>query len=1190
MAPLTLKALLQELTGLSIDDNAARFEEILAELINHADALADELPRLATSLCYQHRCAAAAVFGRRKRAHDIPALLALLGDANLRVRRVAARACVDFPCAQAAGRLAELTRDADWAVREAAVLALAEVGGAARLPALCAALDDDVWNVRHAAAEALVRVADASCLAPLAAALADSDSDVQRKVTAALVKLVPTLAPGDLDTALASLPPAQAKASLAYFAAGEARSPELIPLRAALERLSAADVDLGELAGFGRVLSDPEDRVRLGQAFEREALLDELAAQLARDGNKSFVLVGEPGAGKTQLIHELARRADTLAPPWTVLETSTSEIMVGTKYIGEWETKVRDLVGKIRTPRHVLLYVTDINNIATAGKTSNRDSNFMSLLGSYLRRGEVTIAGESTARALQLGLEQEGAARRLFQQIKVLPTDEATTATILRRSVAEVAQAARVDLVVSQEVLDLTGELAATYYAGMVEPGRSATLLKQVLERRLEGARPGQVVEVGADEVVAALARTTGLPEQLLSDHRRLHPGEVRAFFEERVLGQPEAVGAMVDLITLVKAGLTDPGKPLGVFFFVGPTGVGKTEIAKSLAEYIFGSAERMIRVDLSEYKEYESHEKLLGGTFRQEHGLLTSKVREQPFSVVLLDEFEKAHGNVFDLFLQVFDDGRLTDGKGVTTDFRHTIIIMTSNLGSGIDAAGAGGGVGFGSFDDGVPSEERVLKEVRRFFRPEFVNRIGRIVVFKPLAAETMRKIVLRELGRVVLRSGILRRRLLVDIDAAVVDLLLKEGFSVAYGARPLKRRVEQLVLLPLAREIVTLGPEDRGSLLRVHVDGRRVAVRRKPTHDERREEQVAERLRLKRPDDERVASVKPADLPALLGRLGERVARLQALADKSRLEERKSEIVLETQAPSFWDDAPRARGLLAEMVHLEALVEGLAHARRKLDDLLGFAKTYQRHGASIKTRFERAYEAFLEQLVQLEYKFLGERPEDRRDVFLGLKRIGAGRDAVEALETLSRMYGSWTERRGFGVTPLLGKKDEHGLAEALWLVEGISLYGLLRDEAGLHRFEHGGKGADRRADFVRVDVIARADGERRLPRKEVKLDRGRGEAIAVHLPTGTSAEVSPDVGDDLLLDLLAARVAQKGGVAPADDRVVRRYGIEGRFSRDEATGVKTGHKELLAGGLDELLRARLYGAGTFGEATAES
>src|SRR5262249_787204 len=150
--------------------------------------------------------------------------------------------------------------------------------------------------------------------------------------------------------------------------------------------------------------------------------------------------------------------------------------------------------------------------------------------------------------------------------------------------------------------------------------------------------------------------------------------------------------------------------------------------------------AERMIRVDLSEYKEWESHERLLGGTWRQEHGILTSKVREQPFSVILLDEFEKAHANVFDLFLQVFDDGRLTDGKGHTTDFRHTIIVMTSNIGSGIDTSG---GMGFGGGDDGVPSEERVLKEVRRFFRPEFINRIGRIVVFKPLSGEVMRKIV---------------------------------------------------------------------------------------------------------------------------------------------------------------------------------------------------------------------------------------------------------------------------------------------------------------------------------------------------------------------------------------------------------------------------------------------------------------
>jgi ATP-dependent Clp protease ATP-binding subunit ClpC len=561
---------------------------------------------------------------------------------------------------------------------------------------------------------------------------------------------------------------------------------------------------------------------------------------------------------------------------------------------------------------------------------------------------------------------------------------------------------------------------------------------------------------------------------------------------------------------------------------------------------------------------------------------MLTQKVREQPFSVILLDEFEKAHPNIFDLFLQVFDDGRLTDARGRTADFRHTIVIMTSNLGSGI---GLGqGAVGFGDHGDDVPSEEKVLREVRKFFRPEFVNRIDRIVVFKPLSSDVMRKIVRRELGKVVLRSGILRRHLLVDMNPDVVDLLMAQGFSQAYGARPLKRRVEQLVLLPLAREIVSMSEGDKGALLQVFVEDGKVAIRRHKTKEASRQEQVAERLKLRSPSDgEKVIGVKPNELPGILEKLGERIARLRTQAEAGRYAERKSEIVAETATPTFWDDPQRARRRLAELAHLEDLLESLDAGARQLDDVADFARAYQRHGQSIRARFEEAYATFLDRLVALEYKFLGESDEDRQDVFLALKRIGDGKEAAEAVETMQKMYLAWADRRGFGVSWIHRRDDESGPLESTWLLEGISLYGLLKGEDGLHRFELGGKGENRRAAFIRADVLPRSDGERKIARKDVRAERGGSglgrELVLVHAPTGTSVEGSGEaIDEEALYDLLDARVADRGKKRDAD-RLVRRYNIEGKFIRDEETGVKAGHRDLLAGGLDELLRARLLG-----------
>jgi ATP-dependent Clp protease ATP-binding subunit ClpC len=1174
MPETTLDQLIEELGNLDTADKmTARFDPIVAELLNHLDSLGDRVTKLSKSLRYQHRCAAASVYGVRRHEKDIPTLVSLLHDANPVVARYAADAFRSFPRAEAIPALVARLTATDVELRVAALRALGRIGPGKEVEALLPALVDGDWRVRAEAAKALEGSRDLRVFEPLCRLLDEDDDDVRKAAEATLAVWMRDHA--ELETAVASLADDTVKKLSSYFE--EERSAGMAPLQKALGSRAKATFDIAELAPFGKVVGGAGDPPPVGATFERDDVVDKMLEQLARAGNRSFVLVGESGVGKTQLVYELARRA---APMWTLLETSTSEVMVGTKYIGEWETKLRDLVGKTKSPRRVLLYLTNINNLGNAGRTSNNEGNFASLMGSYIRRGEVTVIGETTPKGLQVGLEKDGALKRLFHYIQVGEPDAAAAMRILRHQVEELSQKSRVELVVPQESLDLVTDLARTYFSGMAEPGRSITLLGQVVEHRLaENREP--VVELTPDDVVAGLAHSTGLPERLLSDRRPLEPNEVRGFFEERVLGQREASDAMTDLITLVKAGLTEPGKPLGVLFFVGPTGVGKTEIAKALAEYIFGSPDRMVRIDMSEYKDYESFEKLIGGTYRREEGgYLTGKIREQPFSVVLLDEFEKAHPNIFDLFLQVFDDGRLTDGKGVTTDFRQTIIIMTSNLASQIGS----GGLGFGSGGDDVPSEDKVLREMRRFFRPEFLNRLGKVVVFKPLSPEVMRKIVQRELGRVVLRSGILRRKLLVDIDPAVVDLLMAEGFSQAFGARPLKRRVEQLVLLPLAREIVGLHPEERGALLRVLVEDDQVIVRRRKSREVAR----AERVRVPREDGEGEVAVRIADLPQLLESLRARVEALASRVEAQGLAEQRSTIVAETSAPSFWDDAATARRRLAELVHVEELLEAETRLRGKLDDLDGFARATQRDGgrsAGMKSRFESACHALLAELAEVEHRFFSADATDRRDAFLWLRRIGVDKEGGGALEEIERMYGAWSERRGVRLTQVHGRRDDLGPLESIWLAEGAGLFGLLRGEDGLHQFEQGGKGADRRHHFVRVQVIARADDGEPLGKKDVRLDRhtrgGRVEATALHLPTGITIDASaPTPGDGLdvlATDLLAARVANRTGNADVD-RVVRRYGVEGRFAHDEDTGLRVPQRDLFAGsGLDEILRERI-------------
>ncbi|MEL6179080.1 MAG: AAA family ATPase, partial [Myxococcota bacterium] len=728
-----LDGLIAELSGLSYEEDADRFDDIVSELVNYGDLIRDRLIACADSLSYQERRAAVEALGRLGYPERETIIIRRLADANWKVRHSAAIAVSDGPFSGAMKSLLALIDDSHRELRLAVIHALGQLGLVEAAGQLEKTLHDPDWRMRQDSATALGKIQARRSFRPLLRALADDDEDVRNAVVQAIKGLLDKLTDTAVREQVVALDDAERRAILAHLEKDSFAKP-LGRILAELRSCISSAVDVTELSAFGRVMTAEDQIDTLDRAFERTAEVDNLHKILLKEGNSSVILVGEAGIGKTAIIHELARRVSAEGQ-YTVLETSTPELMVGTKYIGEWETKLRDLVEKIKRPRRVFLYLTNVNDLPGAGTTSSSKQNFVTLLAPYMRRGDITVIGESTSEALRTGIEKDLSIKRLFQNIKIDEPDRSMTLRVIRKQLDAMGQQSRVSLSAPAEVLDLLLDLSGTYYSTMAQPGRAVTVLRQVVDHVLEErGDDAEAIQLSAEDVIRGLARFTGLPELLLNDKLPLDTTEVEAFFEKRVLGQPEAVRAIVDLITLIKAGLNDPSKPFGVFLFVGPTGVGKTEIAKALAEFIFGSPERLLRFDLSEYKEYESFEKLIGGTWRnREEGQLTSKVREQPFSVILLDEIEKAHPNIFDLFLQVFDDGRLTDARGRTADFRHTIIVMTSNIASAFSA----GQLGFG--EDGVggmASAKGVMREVQRFFRPEFLNRIDRTVVFQTLAS----------------------------------------------------------------------------------------------------------------------------------------------------------------------------------------------------------------------------------------------------------------------------------------------------------------------------------------------------------------------------------------------------------------------------------------------------------------------
>ncbi|MBH24884.1 MAG: hypothetical protein CMH57_10600 [Myxococcales bacterium] len=938
-----LEGLIAELDGLNYDEDAERFDDIVAELVNYGDVMLPYLRECAYSLSYQERRAAVEALGQLGYEERKPIILKSLADANWKVRRSAVIAIGHSPFAEALEPMLGLLMDTHRELRVSLVETLGRMAYSEAAEALELTLLDPDWRLRQDAATALGKIGEARSFGPLMAALVDDDEDVRNAVAASLKLLIGKVSDADIRDQIRFLQDEERR-TIQTNLEKDGHAKHLGRIVQELRHTISAAVDITELSSFGRVMTAEDQVDTLDRAFERDAEVENLHKILLKEGNNSVILVGEAGVGKTAIIHELARRVSEEGR-YTVLETSTPELMVGTKYIGEWETKLRDLVEKIKKPRRVFLYLTNVNDLPGAGTTSSSKQNFVTLLAPYMRRGDITVVGESTSEALRTGIEKDLSIKRLFQNIKVDEPDRQTTLKVIRRQLEVLGEQSGVTLSAPAEVLDLLLDLSGTYYSTMAQPGRAVTVLRQVVGHVLEErGDSAEAIRLSSEDIIRGLARFTGLPELLLNDKLPLDTSEVEAFFERRVLGQGEAVQSIVDLITLIKAGLNDPSKPFGVFLFVGPTGVGKTEIAKALAEFIFGSPERLLRFDLSEYKEYESFEKLIGGTWRnREEGQLTSKVREQPFSVILLDEIEKAHPNIFDLFLQVFDDGRLTDARGRTADFRHTIIVMTSNIASAFSA----GQVGFGEDSvGGMASAKGVMREVQRFFRPEFLNRIDRTVVFQPLSNATMRKIALRELGKVLLRSGLLRRRLIVDIDDSVVDYLMAQGFSQAMGARPLKRAVETRVLLPVAREIVSRGPDYSGDILKVRAapTGRGGALevhidRVSSSFDTRRTELLeAGAAGLLRTDFAHLAK-RPRSWRVARNHWSEASRRLDAFVARCELdsiEARIAEAEDEVSGVTFWDDPETARTRLLRLVRLKGLCDTVERLEGQREVLL--------------------------------------------------------------------------------------------------------------------------------------------------------------------------------------------------------------------------------------------------------------
>ncbi len=534
--------------------------------------------------------------------------------------------------------------------------------------------------------------------------------------------------------------------------------------------------------GFGEPVSGEEELFRVGRCLDhlypddldrvilRDGELAELTRLLDANDRRPVLLVGPPLVGKTALVHEYVYQAVDRRPEKHLLTNLTwllapQRLISGMSYVGQWENRLLAIL-KEATKRNHLLYFDNVLGLYQAGITSQSDLSAAHVLKPYIERREVRMLAEMTPEAVRVFRERDRGFADLFHVLPVREPAEADNLRILvhRQRRLEAQHRCRFAI----DALPAAIDLQRRYARHVAFPGKAALFLRRLAVKSPDAA-------VGRDEVLTEFQTQSGLRLAFLDRRAKLERGEVLEALRRQIIGQDAALNVAADVVSIARARLNEPDRPLAALLFLGPTGVGKTQTAKALARYLFGDADRLLRFEMNEFLTPGSAARLVG-TFDQPEGLLTAAVRRQPFAVVLLDEIEKAHAEVFDLLLQVLGEGRLTDAHGRLTDFSNAIVILTSNLGVREAAAR----VGFG----GEAGSAAYIRAAERFFRPEFFNRLDRIVPFERLSRDDVGRIADLLMHDVLQREGLVRRKCVLRVEAAALERIIDQGYDPQLGA----------------------------------------------------------------------------------------------------------------------------------------------------------------------------------------------------------------------------------------------------------------------------------------------------------------------------------------------------------------------------------------------------------------------
>ena len=654
---------------------------------------------------------------------------------------------------------------------------------------------------------------------------------------------------------------------------------------------------LGDLADFGTDLNESAKQGKIDPVIGRDKEISRVIQILSRRTKNNPVLIGEPGVGKTAIAEGLAQRIVNGNVPEIlrnkrIISLSISSMLAGAKYRGEFEERLKKAIDEVQKHDDMIIFIDEIHTLVGAGATEGA-MDAANILKPALARGEFQVVGATTLDEYKKHIEKDAALERRFQPVLVGEPSEEDALEILKglRDRYEAFHKAKI----TDEALEAAVSLSSRYITDRFLPDKAIDVVDEAaskvrmkvfsaapdvkaLETQLadvkkekEAAVTAQEFEKAAEmrdeekriekeindkkkaakensdaklvvtdeDIASVVAQWTGIPVSKIAQEESESLLHLEEELHKRVIGQDEAVVAVSKAVRRARAGLKDPKRPIGSFLFLGPTGVGKTELARALAVALFGDETAMIRLDMSEYMEKHTVSRLVGAppgyVGYEEGGQLTDAVRRKPYSVILLDEVEKAHADFFNILLQVLDDGRLTDSQGRTVDFRNTVIIMTSNLGAKalrkdspelgfLAAKKADSNTEDVSVVNFKEAKKSVMDSVKRHFRPEFLNRIDEMIVFHALTSNDLKQIVTILMDTVVKRLGDMG--LSLEISPAAMDLLVKEGSDFSMGARPLKRAIQRLIEDPIS-DLILQGNAPEGAIIKADVEDEHIVVK---------------------------------------------------------------------------------------------------------------------------------------------------------------------------------------------------------------------------------------------------------------------------------------------------------------------------------------------------------------------------